>query len=89
MYENAGLQVEFCSAEKTVIRLQQLPADCWVCGADATGYRLGIPVFEDFILPNDYEGEWGGVAACPSCFKKQEQLTAPVLVSKFKAICAP
>jgi hypothetical protein len=67
-----------------IIRMQALPADCWVCGGDATGMHHGIPVYEDQILPNDWPGDWAGVPACEGCFEKQNRLTEPVALWRFK-----
>jgi len=53
-------------------------ADCFVCG-ESTYNTHGIPVYEDIILPNDWEGEWFGQTACLECFKAQNKLTRPVL----------
>lgn len=51
----------------TVINLTPAGIDCHVCGAeDAAGF--GIPIYEDAIVPDDYEGEWGGVPVCRRCF---------------------
>lgn len=77
------MNVHTITAEKEVVRLQAFPADCWACGADATGLNLGIPVYEDLILPNDYEGEFGGVPACRGCFDKQQEIVAPTELREF------
>jgi hypothetical protein len=66
------------TAERTVISMQALPADCWVCGEDATGRDCGIPVYEDMVLPNKWRGEWGGVPACRRCFERQSKLLQPM-----------
>lgn len=50
-----------------VIDLQEPWAECSVCGAE-TPSRWGIPVYEDHILRNDEEGEWGGAPACEVCY---------------------
>jgi hypothetical protein len=57
---------------------------CWACGADATLDNCGIPHYEDFVLPNDWQGEWGGAPACRQCFEKQGRLTKPMLLSQFR-----
>jgi hypothetical protein len=49
------------------IRLYDPCAECSVCGAETVS-RWGIPVYEDYILRNDEEGEWGGAPACEVCY---------------------
>jgi len=49
-----------------------------VCGGEATE---GIPVYEDLVLPDDWEGEWFGADACAACARLQHQLTEPIPVS--------
>ena len=79
------MDVLHITAERTVIRMQALPADCWACGGDASGLEHGIPIYEDLILPNDWPGEWGGAPACRSCFDRQSELTEPTTVAEFLA----
>lgn len=78
-----GLTTIEYRSDVTVIRMQSLPCECWVCGDDATGLSFGIPVYEDWILPNDWVGEWGGVPACRECFEKQNQLIHTMTVQEF------
>jgi hypothetical protein len=81
-----GLHFEHYTADALTIRMQSLPADCWVCGSpDATGLDCGIPIYEDLILPNDWQGEWGGAPACPQCFELQNRLTEPLTRKAFLA----
>lgn len=78
------IHVHHYAAEVETILMQSVPADCWACGSpEATGSNMGIPVYEDFVLPNDWPGEWGGVPACPKCFEKQNRLTEPAPVARF------
>jgi hypothetical protein len=79
-----GLHVMSITAERCVINMQALPADCWACGADASGMECGIPVYEDLILPNDWTGEWGGVPACHACFERQGKLTEPMTKAQWR-----
>jgi len=65
-------------------RIQEGAADCWACGGDANGWNLGIPVYEGMVLPNDWEGEWGGAPACRACFIAQGRLTAAMAQSDFR-----
>jgi hypothetical protein len=56
----------------TVIHLQEFWATCSICGAD-TPSNWGIPVNTNGdVVPNNYQGEWGGIPACQPCFKKHE-----------------
>jgi hypothetical protein len=55
---------------------------CCICGADSTLDNCGIPHYEGFVLPNDWQGEWSCASACRRCFEKQGQLTKPVLLSQ-------
>jgi hypothetical protein len=68
------------------IRMQKGPADCWVCGGNASGWALGIPVYEGLVLPNNWSKEWGGVPACPPCFIAQERLAEPMEKSEFRKL---
>lgn len=52
--------------------------DCHVCGAPLETSGQSVPCYEDYVLPNDWEGEWGGFQACPDCFTAQQALSAPV-----------
>lgn len=78
-----GLHTITHTANATVIQMQAIPADCWVCGADATGLDFGIPVYEGNVLPNDWKGEWGGVPVCKRCFDAQQTITRPIAAAEF------
>jgi len=45
---------------------------------DAGNQRHGVPVWCDFILPNDWKHEWGGFDACPRCYEAQQAITQPM-----------
>jgi hypothetical protein len=66
------------------IHLDHPETTCWVCGEDSTLDNCGIPVYEDFVLPNDWQGEWGGVPSCRRCFEKQGKLSKPMLASDLR-----
>lgn len=57
---------------------------CWVCGGEADR-TLGIPVYEDMVLPNDWPGEWFGVDACRGCFARQLSLSSPLLYTELRS----
>ena len=74
--------------EETVIHEVHLDAhvaDCYVCNAE-TPAHWGIPAYEGYVLPNDWPGEWGGFDVCAACWERQQTLTTPMLVSKFRAL---
>lgn len=50
-----------------VIDLWPVVCDCTICGAE-TSDKFGIAVYEDVIVPDNYEGEWGGAPVCARCF---------------------
>lgn len=67
--------------EIEVVELWPRWAECWACGAD-TPCHWGLPIDTCAVLvPNDYEGEWGGVPACRECYEAHAQgiLTADTL----------
>ena len=66
-----------------VIDLWPVETDCWACGKHLIGNEFSIPIYEDLVLPNSWQGEWGGVEACPSCFDLQQTLTVPMTVKAF------
>ena len=66
-----------------VLRLDAPVAECHGCGAEGPS-RWGIPIWEGFVLPNDWQGEWAGVDACEACWTRQGQLTAPVALWAFR-----
>jgi hypothetical protein len=45
-----------------------------MCGED-TPSKWGLPICSEdgTIVANDYEGEWGGIPACESCWAKHEK----------------
>lgn len=69
----------------TFINLSPFFCECHCCGAETSG-GFGVPVFEDLILHNDYEGEWGGAPACVSCFALQQLLGSPMPLHEFKKL---
>lgn len=70
-----------------VIRLDERVAVCHICGAESPP-RWGIPIYEGFVLPNAWPGEWGGVDACLACWTQQGRLKAPVAIGVFRQRCA-
>ncbi len=64
-----------------VIDLSPRRSECAVCGTylevPSSGGGLGVPMYEGLVLPNDWDGEWGGFDACRRCYEWQGGLTAP------------
>lgn len=53
-----------------IIELYPHEVYCHLCGAFCYVVETyGLPIYEDEIVPDDYEGEWGGV---PACKRKEE-----------------
>ena len=49
---------------------------CHLCGRDCDG-RLGLPMYEDLVLPNDWPGEWAGFPVCRPCFDANDNPSEP------------
>jgi hypothetical protein len=49
-----------------IVNLQQHWCDCHICG-EPTLAAWGVPVWNGFIVANDWPGDWGGVSVCKSC----------------------
>lgn len=49
--------------------------ECTICGADCL-LEFGLAIYEDLIVPDHYEGEWGGAPACKKCFDHSRELQA-------------
>lgn len=64
----------------TLVNLSPMWAECWLCGVEVmmSSGGQGVPVYEDLLLHNDYQGAWGGSTACKRCFDFQGRLTAPM-----------
>ena len=67
----------------SVIQLDARVAVCHVCERESPPH-WGIPIFEGFVLPNDWAGEWGGADACIQCWTRQKALTAPISLWRFR-----
>ena len=66
-----------------VINLWPRESNCGACGVRLVNARCGIPVWEGDILPNSWDGEWGGNDACPPCYEFQQTLTEPMSWAEF------
>jgi len=50
-----------------VVELYPVTYECVICGAETQG-KHGLARYEDQVVPDDYEGEWGGAPACALCY---------------------
>lgn len=76
MDETVGSQA--LPATILVIKLYPRETECIVCEAPLSDCLQGVPIYEDLLLHNDYDGDWGGFDACPRCFAFQNALTEPM-----------
>jgi hypothetical protein len=66
---------DLCEAEKqsrqrpkiVVIDLNPHDVECHLCDRPCH-YRQGVPIYEGAIVPDDHQGEWGGVPVCLRCY---------------------
>lgn len=72
----------------TVIQLDEPTSECFVCGTE-TYIDYGLAVYEDLILPNDWEDEWFGATVCPHCYHLfNDKITAPLpLIAAQRIAC--
>jgi hypothetical protein len=56
----------------TVIELQAFPVTCAVCDLEfsqsRSGPNYGVARYEDEVVPDGYQGDWGGSAVCVACY---------------------
>lgn len=64
----------------SIIDLSPIEFQCHICEEWQVVSRhepsYGIPIYEDEIVPDDYQGEWGGVSVCRPCFDTTRQMQA-------------
>ena len=70
----------------TIIDLHPVQEYCWCCNEFVLPLRHGVPAYEDLVLPNDWEGDWGGRPACQRCFDLQGLLREPMPLSQFRRL---
>jgi hypothetical protein len=65
------------SPPQTILVIELWPAttNCVICDAECL-HRQGLAIWEDRIVPDEYQGEWGGAPACPECFEIARDLQA-------------
>lgn len=65
-------------SQMLVIDLNIIPCECGICEAQWEQSRstpsYGIARYEDMAVPDSYEGAWGGMEVCPSCFATERLL---------------
>lgn len=71
-------------ADITIINMEPMfpPADdCCICGCEVVVYSFqpnyALAMYEDRIVPDEWDGEWGGFTACKSCYDKNERGELP------------
>ena len=68
------------------IRMQDREGGCTTCSRPAD--YCGVPMYEGYVLPNDWPGEWGGFPCCWRCFEVQQTLTKPMPPRAFRLLVA-
>ena len=54
-----------------VIELFPHEVDCYVCGNLCEFHdHLEMPIYEDEIVPDNWDNEWGGVPVCRECYEE-------------------
>jgi len=51
----------------TVIELWPATDNCCVCDEEVL-MRYGLAMYEDLLVPDGWQGEWGGFTACRRCY---------------------
>jgi len=69
--------------EAVIINLSEPVSNCAICES-IVPLRYGIPMYEDMILPNDWEEEWAGQTVCRRCFEAQEKITKSMSKRDFR-----
>lgn len=62
----------------TVIDMNIIPCQCGICDVQWEEARsapmFGVARYEDLIVPDNYQGEWGGMQVCKQCFDAERAL---------------
>lgn len=80
-------------AQFRVIHLNPPECDCCICGERCI-VAQGVPIYEDEIVPDDYQGEWGGQSVCRRCYYvvrgiQSEQPGRIILKAQVRALLQP
>jgi hypothetical protein len=71
----SSIHLRGCQVSVLVIDLWAPQCECTLCGV-VTSDKYGIAIWEDTIVPDDYEGEWGGSPVCKRCYDAAAQVQA-------------
>lgn len=78
-----------------IIDLTSYVLDCAICEEHheipASAPSYGVARYEDVVVPDGYQGEWGGAAVCSRCYWIERGLHAakpnePIPFSAIRAI---
>lgn len=58
------------SPSQPILLIELWPAwtNCVVCNEECL-HKQGLAIWEDQVVPDDYQGEWGGAPACRECYE--------------------
>jgi hypothetical protein len=58
-----------------ILLIELWPAwtECTICGEECL-HRYGLAIYEDLVVPDHYEGEWGGAPACLACYELASEM---------------
>jgi hypothetical protein len=71
---DAGYRAAKMRMPKPAYVLEEPWIICVICGKDDVS-RQGLAVHEGRIVPDDYEGEWGGAPCCAECYSEWKRGT--------------
>jgi hypothetical protein len=58
------------SAPIRIINLSPHESECILCGTLLFDCKLGLPMYEGEVVPDDWPGEWAGFDVCAPCHAK-------------------
>lgn len=64
--------MEKYSDRLTIINLSVPWTECTICGAETVSH-WSVPMWEGWIVDNDWPYDWGGVPACEQCYTEHSQ----------------
>ena len=69
------------SAPIQIIDLWPRESECVLCGEHLWGCKLGLPMHEGEVVPDDWPGEWAGFDVCAPCYVKHRPGTKKPLAA--------
>lgn len=69
------------SAPIQIIDLWPRESECVLCGEHLWGCKLGLPMYEGEVVPDDWPGEWAGFDVCAPCYVKHRPGTKKPLAA--------